>query len=65
MKRPSYDYTTAAGQKRMQQSADRRLLDVCRTFNDIMTGPNPLTREEVRKLIEKRPDVYGILEAWT
>lgn len=65
MRRPRYDYTTAQGQKRMQRSADRRVLDLCRTFNDVMTGPNPLTKEEIRALIEKRPDVYSILAAWS
>ena len=51
-------------QRVKQRQADRRVLDVCRTFNDIQTGPNPLTPAEVDKLIEKRPDVYGVLRAW-
>ena len=51
-------------QKCMQQSADRRILDMCNTFNEIMIGPNPLTKDEISKLIAKRPEVYSILEAW-
>jgi hypothetical protein len=60
----TYDHTTAAGQLRMQRDADARLRAVCRTFNEIQTGPNPLTPTEVRALIDKRPDVYGVLEAF-
>ena len=51
-------------QKQMQRQADQRLLNVCKTFNEIMTGPNPLTPEEIDALIKKRPDVYSILSAW-
>lgn len=51
-------------QRVKQRQADRRILDVCLTFNEIQTGPNPLTPVEVDKLIEKRPNVYGVLRAW-
>lgn len=34
------------------------------TFLEIMNGPNPLTPQEIRKLIDKRPEVYGRFEAW-
>lgn len=51
-------------QKDMQRAADRRILAVCRTFNEIQTGPNPLTPAEVRVLIDRRPDRYSVLEAW-
>lgn len=57
------DVTTAEGQKFLQGQADRRLLDVCRTFNEIMTGPNPLTQDEINKLVAKRP-IYQILRNW-
>lgn len=57
-------WTTAEGQLRMQRSADERLRTRYRTFNEIMTGPNPLTREEMKKLLARRPDDYGFLEAW-
>lgn len=33
-----------------------------RTFNEVMTGPNPLTPAEVRRLVEKRPVEYGFLD---
>ena len=48
----------------MQRKADERIRCVCRTFNDIQTGPNPLTPDEVRSLIDRRPSLYGVLEAW-
>lgn len=40
------------------------LLEKYKTFNEIMTGPNPLTKEEIRKLVEKRPEQYAWLRAW-
>lgn len=54
---------TAEEQKRMQRNADERIRTICRTYNEIQKSGNPLTPEEVRKLIDKRPDVYGVLEA--
>ncbi len=51
-------------QKAMQRAADQRVLDVCRTFNEIQTGPNPLTPAEVSKLIARHPDRYSVLSAW-
>lgn len=59
-----HDPSTAAGQLQMQRTADQRVLAVCRTFNEIQTGPNPLTPAEVTALIAKRPNVYGVLQAW-
>ncbi len=59
------EYATVAGQKRMQRRADQRVLNICTTFNEIQTGPNPLTPEEVDRLIEKRPDIYGVLGAFS
>ncbi len=53
-----------AAQKEMSKDAQQRIFDVCKTFNDIMTGPNPLTKAEIRRLIAKRPEVYGILSKW-
>jgi len=35
-----------------------------RVFMEIMEGPNPLTDDEIRKLIEKRPAYYGFLDAF-
>lgn len=48
----------------MLSHAQRRYFDLCHTINHIMTGPNPLTASEMRKLIEKRPGVYWVLKAW-
>jgi len=56
-------YSTAAGQIYMQQSAEQRIFDVCKTFNEMQTGPNPLTPDEVRKLIDRNPSRYSVLEA--
>ena len=44
-------------------NADQRILDICRTFNDIQNSGNPLTPDEVRKLIDRRPGRYSVLEA--
>lgn len=56
------NHTTPEGQKQMLRNAEIRTFNVCKTFMEIQSGPNPLTREEVRKLIQKRPDLYAILE---
>lgn len=53
-----------ASQKQMSASAERRFFDLCHTFNEIMTGPNPLTKDEIRRLIAKRPEKYGFLSKW-
>ena len=60
----SQSKASAAKQKQAARSAEEQIFAVCRTFNEIQTGPNPLTRDEVRKLIEKRPEVYGCLRSW-
>jgi len=61
MTRPHH--STVAGQKDMLRTATERTADVCRTFNEIQTGPNPITPVEIRALITKRPGVYGVMEA--
>jgi len=43
-------------------AAERRCFAVCQVFNEIQTGPNPLSSEEIRRLIAKRPERYGVLE---
>lgn len=58
------DPSTAEGQVAMFRGAEDRMFTVCRTFNEIQTGPNPLTPEEVDRLIAKRPEVYGVLAAF-
>jgi len=55
---------TAEGQLHMQRSADQRTLTICRTFNEIQTGPNPLTPAEVGALMQRHPGRYDVLQAW-
>lgn len=38
----------------MNEGRDR-MLNAMKAFVEIMEGPNPLTKEEVRKLHQKRP----------
>lgn len=57
-------HTTAEGQLQMCRTADQRVLDRCKAFNEIMSGPNPLTPEEVRAMIDRHPDRYSIFEKW-
>jgi len=51
-------------QRSMQRDADRVVRDRCRAFNEIMTGPNPLTPSEVHRLIAKHPARYGMFSAF-
>lgn len=53
-----------ATQKEMSRHAEQQRFSVCRTFMDMQRSLHPLTPTEVDKLIEKRPDVYGVLKAW-
>ena len=55
---------TTQRQRRLLQQAEQRMFDACRTFNTIMTGPNPLTKREIKRLIEKRPETWGIFWRW-
>jgi hypothetical protein len=54
---------TAKCQKVMQRSADQRVLDAYKTFNEIMTGPNPLTTQEIRRLIDERGGIWHLWAA--
>ena len=65
MKYATKSRASAVAQKRMERDASERIFTVCRVFNEIQTGPNPLTQDEIRKLIEKRPEIYGCLRSWT
>lgn len=51
-------------QRQMYELSRRRHANKCHAFNEIMTGPNPLTRGEIRRLIAKHSERYGFLEAW-
>lgn len=46
-------------QVQMFYSAERKSGELNRAMLDSLYGPNPITDEELRKLIEKRPNVYG------
>ena len=46
-------------QKDMMRDARRRIADKNRAFVDMMNSSNPLTNEEIDKLIEKRPDIWS------
>jgi hypothetical protein len=45
-------------------NVDSCYLEQCKTFNDIMSGPNPLTNDELKTLIEKRPSIWGKFKSW-
>ena len=46
-------------QKRMERGAWYHIVDANNTFMDIMSGPNPLTKEEIRKLAKKNPRLWN------
>lgn len=54
----------AEKQKGMQRSADERVHARCRTFNEIMSGPNPLTPAEIGKLVARHPERWGMFSRW-
>jgi hypothetical protein len=56
--------TSRPGQATIQAAEARKIAARCLAFNEIMTGPNPLTRDEIRTLIRRRPEKYGIFSAW-
>jgi hypothetical protein len=41
------------------QRAQARSARADQTMLDLLFGPNPITDDELRKLIAKRPEVYG------
>ncbi len=51
-------------QKHMMAIERQRIFKVCEVFCEIMSGPNPLTREEIAKLVAKRPR-YAVLAKYT
>lgn len=40
-------------------AAHRRISDANEAMMDLLYGPNPITDQELQKLIEKRPATYG------
>lgn len=57
-------YTTPKGQKKMLSKATGHLPAKYKVFAEIMSGPNPLSQAEIKKLIQKRPDYYEFLKAY-
>ena len=45
--------------KQFWAEAEARSAKINRTFVEIQQGPNPLTQAEIRKLAEKRPEVWA------
>ena len=52
-----------ASQKVLMADGHDRMMDAMKAFNEIMSGPNPLTKEEIKALHEKRPH-HTFLSAW-
>jgi len=46
-------------QHQLYSEAQQKLAKKHETFMEIMRGPNPLTQDELRLLIKKRPEAYG------
>lgn len=53
------DPSGVAEQKQMEQNSFHRMVEAYLTFCEIQKGPNPLTKDDVRKLIARRPEVWG------
>lgn len=51
-------------QATIQAAEARKIVDRCRAFNEIMTGPNPLTPDEIEAPIRRRPEKYSIFSKW-
>ena len=54
----------ADDQKRMLRAAQGSYADKCKAFVEIQTGPNPLTKQEIAKLIKRNPERYGFLKGY-
>lgn len=50
--------------KEFWADAEKRSANLNRAFVEIQQGPNPLTPEEIRILVDKRPDQYGRFEGF-
>jgi len=46
-------------QKDMYYMAERKTSEANQAMLALLYGPNPITDEELAKLIEKRPHIYG------
>ena len=51
-------------QKEMCKDAFKQIAECNLLFMEIMTGPNPLTKDELRKLIAHRPSLWSRFHKW-
>ena len=56
-------FPASADPKVLWNKADQDRRDRMRTFNEIMTGPRPLTPEECDRMAAKRPE-YAFMAAF-
>jgi hypothetical protein len=56
--------TTIKPQGEMLKEAQSRLTKQYETLMELITGPNPITKGELRKLIQKRPEVWAKFAAY-
>lgn len=55
---------TTPGQKCLEQDSFAQIIERCKTFDTLMKGPDPLSQEELKKLIEQRPELWGSFRSW-
>ena len=46
-------------QEQMFQNAEQRSFNINEVGLDLLFGPNPITDNELKELIPKRPEIYG------
>jgi len=51
-------------QKQMQRAAQNSCVATYKAFAEIQAGPNPLTKQEIAKLIERHPSRYECLKGY-
>jgi hypothetical protein len=56
--------TLMLSQRNIYEKERRRLAAADRTFMDIMSGPNPLSSEEIRHLIDTKGGIWKRYEAF-
>lgn len=59
-----YAEQTFDQQQQMFREAQRKCAEISRTFQDMIASGNPITKKELRLLIEKRPEIWGRFEAY-
>lgn len=58
-RKSSASYFKPGTQIRACYEAHDRIADANEVMLDLLFGPNPITDDELRKLIVKRPHIYG------